>query len=271
MSALTKEQFITAIAPAVLLARKEGSALFPSVRLALCLLESGGVIHPWYNLGGVKTGGAAPNAYWRGDAVVKGTKEHIDGRDINTTAAFRAYASVYHYLKDQDLLFAKPRYTPVRAAVTPEQQARMLKACGYATDPAYDTKLISILKQYGLAKYDQAAAVSTTLAFKGSAAAAILRDGLVAAVGYKTTDGVVWAPARALGESLGGKIGWTGTKVTVNGNELNTTLDVSTGYVPVRELAAALGKRAVWDQLAGTVTIEDAQPASPTSSPSSGA
>ncbi|MUT66302.1 glucosaminidase domain-containing protein [Paenibacillus sp. NEAU-GSW1] len=261
MAATSRKDFIAAIASTVVQVSREGAILLPSVRLAQCLLETGGVIHPWYNLGGIKANGV-PNKYWHGDAVVKGTWEHVDGRNADMKAAFRAYSSVYHYMKDQELLLAKPRYDRVKAAGTPEMQAQMLRVCGYATDPSYESKLISIINQYGLQQYDIVASSapvdrpSLTGPLKGAAAAPILRNGLVVSNGWRLSGGTVWVPVRKLGESLGGAVGWTGTKATVNGTELDTLLDVRTGYVAVRSLAAALGMQAVWEQQTGTVTLK---------------
>ncbi|WP_052350314.1 glucosaminidase domain-containing protein [Paenibacillus gorillae] len=262
MAPITRKQFIEALAPTVIQLRREGGVLLPSVRLAQCLLETGGMIHPWYNLGGIKVGGGKPNAYWQGQAVVKGTWEYVDGRNVDVKAAFRAYNSVYHYMKDQELLLATPRYSRVRSAATPELQAQMLRECGYATDPAYERKLTAIIQQYGLRSYDAASAASDPAApseggaFQKSPAAPILVNGLVAAIGRKQPGGTVWVPARSLGESLGGEVGWTGTQVTINGKTIETVLDVRTGYVPVRELAAALGLQTIWEQSTGTVTLK---------------
>ncbi|ANY69754.1 hypothetical protein BBD42_27110 [Paenibacillus sp. BIHB 4019] len=255
MAAMTRQQFIAALVPAVIQVRREGSPMLPSVRLAQYILETGGVIHSWYNLGGIKALGASPNAYWQGQAVIKGTWEHVDGRNINTSAAFRAYSSVYHFMKDQDLLFMKARYDRVRLAKTPEEQAQMLLACGYATDPAYAAKLIAIINSNGLRQYDNeaAAAVKTTV-FKGAKTVPILQGGMVEVIGYER-DGTVWVPARALGSRLGGKIGWTGSKVTVNGKELESLLDGGTGYVTMRALAASLNKKIEWEPSTRTVTI----------------
>lgn len=61
---------------------------------------------------------------------------------------------MYDFYKDQDLLFAYTRYARVRAAKTPEEQAAALYACGYATDPQYAAKLMTIIKSEGLTKYD---------------------------------------------------------------------------------------------------------------------
>ncbi|MCA0753974.1 glucosaminidase domain-containing protein [Paenibacillus sp. N4] len=257
MAVLTRDQFFAKLAPTVLRTRREGSSMFPSVRLAQNLLETGGVIHPWNNLGGIKVGSGQTNGYWQGEAVVKGTWEYVDGRSASTRAAFRAYKSVYHFYKDLDLLLAGPRYARVRSAQTPERQAEMLQASGYATDPAYASKLISIISRYGLKRYDALGSkhVPNPSELKDAESVAVLQDGLVITEGY-LQDGVTWVPARQLGEALGAEIGWTGTQVTVNGKALESVLSESTGYVKVRELADELGLAASWDAEARAVMLD---------------
>ena len=53
------------------------------------------------------------------------------------------------------LIESQSRYQPVRNAKTPEEQARALQDAGYATDPSYANKLISIINSYNLKQYDQ--------------------------------------------------------------------------------------------------------------------
>ncbi|NIK75692.1 flagellar protein FlgJ [Paenibacillus castaneae] len=259
MAALTREQFFAILAPTVIRVTQEGSKIFPSVRLAQNLLETGGVIHPWNNLGGIKVGSGQTNAYWQGEAVVKGTWEYVDGRNVSTTAAFRAYKSVYHYYKDSDMLFASARYERVQKALTPEQQAEALQACGYATDPTYASKLISIIKQYGLKKYDDQSsrAIKKPDKFKDAEQIDVLYNGQFLSVGYLLS-GYTWVPARLVGEALGAKIDWTGTKVTVNGKELDSIKSEATGYVQIRDLAAELGLKASWDSSARVVILDKA-------------
>ena len=154
---MTRDQFFATLAPHAIRARLEGSPLFVSVRLAQNLLETGGKIHPWHNLGGIKVGGGKPNEWWDGSSVKKGTWEVVNGQKVDTTAAFRAYKSIYHFYRDQDLLFQNKRYERVRAAKTPEEQAEALRLCGYATDPEYGLKICNIISMYNLKKYDQEA------------------------------------------------------------------------------------------------------------------
>lgn len=154
MTKLSRNDFITKLAPIVQRVWSEGSPLLPSVRLAQNILETGCVIHPWYNLGGIKVGGGKPNGFWKGRSINKGTWEEYGGLTVNITANFRVYDQLYDFYKDQDLLFLLPRYARVRAAKTPEAQAAMLYACGYATDSAYASKLLSIIEANDLTKFD---------------------------------------------------------------------------------------------------------------------
>lgn len=256
MAQLTRNQFIAVLAPTVLRIKQEGSTMFPSVRLAQNLLETGGVIHSWYNLGGIKVGSGQTNAFWHGEAVVKGTWEVIDGRSANTRAAFRAYKSIYHFYKDLDLLLATPRYERVRKALTPERQADMLLACGYATDPAYPAKLKAIIEQYGLKRFDAQGSKQLLKPekLKDAELLVVLYKGLVISDGY-LLGGVTWVPARLLGEALGAQIGWTRTRVTVNGKELPSLLSEAKGYVQIRALSAELGLTASWDPAARVILL----------------
>jgi len=255
MAKLTRTQFISALAPTAIRLRQEGSPLLPSVRLSQAILETGGVIHPWYNLGGIKVGNGAINAYWQGEAVNKGTKEYINERTVETRAAFRAYRSVYHFYKDQDLLFANHRYLRVREARTPEEQARMLQASGYATDPSYAAKLIALMNQHRLQQFDRLAQPLTKPEkLREATHVPVLYVGLVAAAGY-LLNGTTWVAARRLGESLGAEVDWTGSKVLINGQELETILSEATGYVTARELAQVLGLRIEWDGEARAVLM----------------
>lgn len=155
---MSRASFIAAVAPVSVKVRVDGGVLFPSVSIAQMILETGAVIHPWNNLVGYKVGSGKLTPYWRGKAVRKGTWEVYDGRTVQTSADFRAYDSIEDCLKDQALLFINnSRYRRVVDARTPEEQAAMLKECGYATDPQYAGKIMSIINSYGLKKYDEVA------------------------------------------------------------------------------------------------------------------
>ncbi|MFD0671795.1 glycoside hydrolase family 73 protein [Cohnella sp. GCM10027633] len=146
--------FVELVAPVVRRVRLEGGTLFPSVSIAQTWLETGGSVPSWNNLGGYKVGSGRLTPYWDGSSVNTATREVYNGVTVNTTANWRAYASAYAFFKDQALLFNAPRYAPVRAAQTPSEQAKALQVSGYATDPRYADKLINIIANFGLTRYD---------------------------------------------------------------------------------------------------------------------
>lgn len=155
---MTKKEFIDTVAPVAVMLRKVGSPIFPSVRIAQALLETGAKIHTWNNLVGLKVGSGWTSEWWQGAYVSKGTWEVIDGqRHDNVQAHFRAYESIEHCFRDQDVLFSFSRYKAVREANTPEVQAVALYRCGYATDPNYYKKLLNLIDQHDLKLYDKAA------------------------------------------------------------------------------------------------------------------
>jgi flagellum-specific peptidoglycan hydrolase FlgJ len=150
------QSFVDVVAPAAINRRLEGSPVFPSVRIAQSLLETGGVLHLWNNLIGFKVGSGMTNAFWHGKYVTKNTWEVVNGiRYEGVTANFRAYDSIEDGFGDQDLLFQLPRYEGVRTAATPQEQTKALVQGGYATDPQYAVKLNNLMDKYGLTKYDK--------------------------------------------------------------------------------------------------------------------
>lgn len=152
---MTRQEFIDIVAPVAMNLRAEGSPIFPSVRIAQAMLETGCVIHEWNNLVGYKVGSGQSNDYWTGRSVSTKTWEVYDGVRVDGVQAhWRAYDTIEDCFRDQDLLFQWSRYDQVRAAQSPQEQTAMLQACGYATDPAYPLKLNSFISGFELAKYD---------------------------------------------------------------------------------------------------------------------
>ncbi|HEY3590925.1 MAG TPA: flagellar assembly peptidoglycan hydrolase FlgJ [Buttiauxella sp.] len=98
---------------------------------------------PSYNLFGIKATGG-----WKGDSTEITTTEYINGAAQKVKAAFRVYGSYSEALSDYAALLANnPRYQNVSRATSPEHAARALQSGGYATDPQYASKLISIIQQ----------------------------------------------------------------------------------------------------------------------------
>ena len=136
----------------------QDTALFPSVKLAQAALESGwGKSVVGNNMFGIKASGST-SPYWHGESVSAGTSEYQNGAYTGTTGSFRKYATVSDSIRDHTwFLTHNGRYAKagVFTAKTPEEQARALQNAGYATDPAYASKLISIINSYNLKEYDK--------------------------------------------------------------------------------------------------------------------
>ncbi|KML24107.1 flagellar rod assembly protein FlgJ [Leclercia adecarboxylata] len=98
---------------------------------------------PSHNLFSVK---ATPD--WKGETTEITTTEYINGVAQKMKSAFRVYKSYAEALSDYTaLLTTNPRYQNALNASSPEKIAHGLQAGGYATDPEYAKKLISIIKQ----------------------------------------------------------------------------------------------------------------------------
>lgn len=154
---MSRVDFIAAVAPVAVKVRVDGGVLFPSVSIAQTILETGGKIHSWNNIVGYKVGSGKLTPYWHGRSVSTKTWEVYDGvRHDGVTANWRAYDTIEGCLKDQALLFLnnRGRYQRVLDAKTPEMQAAMLQECGYATDPQYAGKIMSLINQNELKRYD---------------------------------------------------------------------------------------------------------------------
>lgn len=126
--------------------------LFPSVVMAQSALESNwgtSVLSKDYNnYFGVK-------ATKGEEAIQLETEEVIDGVSGRYLEDFRQYKSkkdsFHHYGK---LISQARRYEKVRQATNYQEAAMALQECGYATDPHYGEKLISIIERYGFAQWD---------------------------------------------------------------------------------------------------------------------
>lgn len=60
--------------------------------------------------------------------------------------------------------------------------------------------------------------------------------------------GTTWVPSRPIGEQMGGRIGYTEGKVTINGEPVETQNIGGIGYVTARDMTRLLGARIFWDK-----------------------
>ncbi|MCX2957578.1 flagellar assembly peptidoglycan hydrolase FlgJ [Serratia symbiotica] len=98
---------------------------------------------PSHNLFGIKAGRS-----WNGPVTEITTTEFEQGAAKKVKAAFRVYGSYVEAMNDYVKLLANnPRYARVVNARSPEQAAHALQRAGYATDPHYASKLVSVIQQ----------------------------------------------------------------------------------------------------------------------------
>ncbi len=91
-----------------------------------------------FNLFGIKAGGS-----WTGKVAEITTTEYVDGEPRKVTAKFRAYDSYEDSFRDYArLINESPRYAQARQQTgSVHAYANELQRAGYATDPAYASKL----------------------------------------------------------------------------------------------------------------------------------
>jgi flagellum-specific peptidoglycan hydrolase FlgJ len=150
-----QEQFIASIAEAAVESADQ-TGVPASVTIAQAILESywgsSRLATDARNYFGIKaqpqggTAGALSLAVW----------EVIGGRNVVQTQAFRAYHTVAESFVDHGLFFLQnPRYAGAMAVKNDARKfATAINREGYATDPAYASKLIGLMDRYNLYRYD---------------------------------------------------------------------------------------------------------------------
>ena len=152
-----KKDFIKKIGP---IAREVDKSydLLPSITIAQACLESNygqsDLSQKYNNLFGVK--GSNPNT-----SAVMTTKEYVKNQWVTVKARFQIYDSYEASIRAHARLFQNgttwnhDQYKHVLASKDYKTQAKALVTDGYATDPDYADKLINLIEQFDLEKYDK--------------------------------------------------------------------------------------------------------------------
>lgn len=138
--------FINTVGPLAVneyIARKGCKKIFPSTVVAMACLESG------YNLNATTLFGI------KGDGVYAPTTEYVNGTWLSIEASFKTYPTIAEAIKGLYDLMQWSHYDLVTSALTNDDECKYLQICGYATDPCYADKLISIINDYGLSALDE--------------------------------------------------------------------------------------------------------------------
>lgn len=150
-NASTQQEFVNKMLPHAIQA-SQASGVPPQLILGQAALESG-----WgkreiampdgsssYNLFGIKANGA-----WHGKVAEVMTTEYKNGVPTHQVEKFRAYSSYTEAFNDYaGMMSNNPRYAGVmQQSNNPAGMAQALQKSGYATDPKYAEKLVSVMKQ----------------------------------------------------------------------------------------------------------------------------
>ena len=166
------QEFISKYGPLIQEAT-QGTGIFPSVNIAQMIEETGWgkTIHE----AGNNCYGIKAYSNWTGKVVSDSTNERINGVYVHFTGTgliydnyqaaiqsgadhvtlFRTYDSPEASIQDHLQLLLSDHYAAVRNTETPEDQARAIEACHYATGADYANKLIAIINDFHLTSLDE--------------------------------------------------------------------------------------------------------------------
>ena len=147
---MAKQKFINSIKDGAIKGY-ERYKILPSLIIAQAILESAWGKSPIdHNLFGIKAGSS-----WRGKVAIKSTKEYVNNKWITVDAKFRAYDSFFESMEDHaKLLGTLSRYRNLIDEQDYKTACRKIWQDGYATDPNYPNKLITIIEQNKLYEID---------------------------------------------------------------------------------------------------------------------
>jgi peptidoglycan hydrolase-like protein with peptidoglycan-binding domain len=147
-----KKEFINSIKEGALKGQQEYGIL-PGLTIAQAILESGwgnsDLAVKAKNLFGIK---AFSN--WKGERITLPTTEWYNGQSVVVQADFRVYSSFNASIEDHNKLLSNSRYKAVRLSKDYKTACLEIYNCGYATDPKYPEKLISIIEANRLYEFD---------------------------------------------------------------------------------------------------------------------
>lgn len=149
------DDFISAVGAAAQRSR-QATHVPASVTVAQAILESdwgrSRLTRQANNLFGIKALASAGPA----GVINLSTWENIDGSDVVIQAPFKAYSTLQQSIDDHARFLNGWRYSSAMAVADDARAfAREIQADGYATDPNYASKLISLMDRYDLYRFDR--------------------------------------------------------------------------------------------------------------------
>lgn len=144
------QSFFNALGP--IAEEYEKTGIYPSVMLAQAALESNfgesQLSFDYNNYFGIK-------AHDHHRSVLLETTEYYSGDATTIRDYFCVYSSPADCFDDYaELITSNENYSGAVGAASPAIAARALQAGGYATDPEYASKVIAIINEYNLTRFD---------------------------------------------------------------------------------------------------------------------
>ena len=163
-----QQAFIDQIAPGAM-ATQQRYGVPAAVTIAQAIDESGwgqsGLATRDHNLFGMKGTGPA-------GSDLQPTQEFENGQMVSVSASFRVYRDIAESIEDHGKQLATSGYYTHAMAQRHDPNAFAAALTGiYATDPQYGAKLVSLMRQYDLYRYDSAAPAPVSHPHAPSAAA----------------------------------------------------------------------------------------------------
>lgn len=153
----THKEFIEKLVPHAQQLHVQHGVL-PSIILGQAILESdwgtSKLASEYHNLFGIKASEGQ-------EKVTLETQEYVNEEWVTIQGDFRVYGSWEESMDDHTQLFINgvtwnpEKYTGVLQATDYKQAAQALQDAGYATDPGYAKKIISVIEENKLSQYDQ--------------------------------------------------------------------------------------------------------------------
>lgn len=145
-----ERRFVRSVSIPAIRAYQKNYQVLPSIVIAQAIVES--------NWGTSKLYRVAHNPFgikgkYHGRSVTYETAEYVNGKKKWQKAAFRKYPSLETAIMDHDRAL-NDNFIHKNHVMSYVTDAKLLKKNNYATDPQYSSKLIRIIKQYHLNRYD---------------------------------------------------------------------------------------------------------------------
>lgn len=141
--------------------------VLPSIIIGQAILESdwgnSTLASKYHNLFGIKAGANENKVHLE-------TQEYLNDEWVTVTADFRVFADNGEALEAHSLLFVNgttwnpQQYATVLLAKDYKEAATALQTSGYATDPEYASKIISVIEENKLVQYDSFKTTTTSAA-----------------------------------------------------------------------------------------------------------